>query len=55
MDEKLFAELIASIQEGAAILRGEKEPSRRFTVETDANNLKIRNYLKRLLRLDKLY
>jgi len=28
--EEMFAELIASVKEGGSILRGEKEPSRRF-------------------------
>ncbi|MBU1698905.1 MAG: helix-turn-helix domain-containing protein, partial [Candidatus Eisenbacteria bacterium] len=30
MKEEMFAELIASVKEGASILHGEKEPSRRF-------------------------
>jgi putative transcriptional regulator len=30
MDEKLFNELIDSVQEAAAIYRGEKKPSRQF-------------------------
>ena len=30
MNDELFAELIESVREGGAILRGEKEPSRRF-------------------------
>lgn len=33
MNEELFAELVESIREGGAILRGEKEPSRTFVVE----------------------
>lgn len=33
MDAKLFEELLGSIDEGGAILRGEKEPSRSFVVE----------------------
>ena len=33
MNEELFAELIESVREGGAILRGEKEPSRTFVVE----------------------
>jgi putative transcriptional regulator len=28
--EEMFAELIASVKEGGSILRGDKEPSRRF-------------------------
>ena len=31
MNDELFAELIASVREGGAILRGEAEPSRTFT------------------------
>lgn len=34
MSDELFAELIQSIRDGGAILRGEKEPSRSFVVET---------------------
>jgi putative transcriptional regulator len=30
MKEELFAELVASVKEGGAILRGEREPSRSF-------------------------
>lgn len=33
MNEDLFAELVASVREGGAILRGETAPSRQFTVE----------------------
>jgi len=33
MKEELFAELIESVREGGAILRGEKEPSRTFVIE----------------------
>ena len=33
MKEELFAELLESVHEGGAILRGEKSPSRKFTVE----------------------
>jgi len=32
MKEKIFKELLASVKEGGAILRGEKHPSRVFTV-----------------------
>ena len=38
MDEKSFAELIASLKEGMEILRGEKEPSR--TIQVDAPDVK---------------
>ena len=34
MNEKLFEELLESVREGGAILRGEKEASRMFVVET---------------------
>ncbi|MBP8058826.1 MAG: helix-turn-helix domain-containing protein [Chloroflexi bacterium] len=34
MSDELFAELIQSIRDGGAILRGEKEPSRSFVIET---------------------
>ena len=32
MNEELFGELLASVREGGAILRGEKAPSRRFVI-----------------------
>lgn len=34
MNEELFAQLLESVREGGAILRGEKEPSRKFEIET---------------------
>lgn len=33
MNDELFNELLESVREGGAILRGEKSPSRTFTVE----------------------
>jgi putative transcriptional regulator len=33
MKDELFAELLDSVREGGAILRGEKEPARRFEIE----------------------
>jgi len=33
MKKELFDELLESVREGGAILRGEQEPSRRFTME----------------------
>jgi putative transcriptional regulator len=33
MKEELFTELVASVKEGGAILRGEAAPSRAFTVD----------------------
>ncbi|MCB0089839.1 MAG: helix-turn-helix domain-containing protein [Caldilineaceae bacterium] len=32
MNDERFAELVESVREGGAILRGEKEPSRRFEI-----------------------
>ena len=32
MNDDLFAELVDSVREGGAILRGEKDPSRRFEI-----------------------
>lgn len=32
MNEELFTELVESVREGGAILRGEKKPSRRFEI-----------------------
>jgi len=34
MNEKMFNELIASIEEGGAILRGEIKPSRQFHIDS---------------------
>jgi len=34
MNENLFQELLKSVKEGGAILRGEKTPSRKFTFRT---------------------
>jgi putative transcriptional regulator len=34
MNEELFAELLESVREGGAILRGEKAPSRKFEIES---------------------
>ncbi len=33
MNEELFAELLQSVREGGAILRGEKEPARKFVIK----------------------
>lgn len=33
MNDKLFAELLESVREGGAILRGEKEASRQFEIK----------------------
>ncbi len=33
MNEELFAELLDSVREGGAILRGDKAPSRKFVIE----------------------
>lgn len=33
MNDELFADLIESVREGGAILRGEKTPSRKFEIE----------------------
>ena len=32
MNDELFAELVESVREGGAILRGEKEPAQRFEI-----------------------
>ncbi len=34
MSDEFFTELLESVREGGAIMRGEKEPSRKFVVET---------------------
>ena len=33
MNDELFSELVESVREGGAILRGVKDPSRRFEIE----------------------
>jgi putative transcriptional regulator len=41
MKEELFQELVASVREGGAILRGEKSPSRQFAIdETDIKRIR---------------
>ncbi len=41
MKKELFDELLESVREGGAILRGEQEPSRRVTFEEpDVNDLR---------------
>jgi putative transcriptional regulator len=34
MSDELFSELLTSVREGGAILRGEKEPARAFEIES---------------------
>lgn len=46
MDEESFRELLASVREGGAILRGEIEPSRKFEVTLpDAKSIRAQNKL----------
>lgn len=45
MNNELFAELVESVREGGAILRKEKEPSRRFQIGVP-NVKKIRDRYK---------
>lgn len=45
MNDELFAELVESVREGGAILRGEKEPSRKFQISVP-NVKKIRERFK---------
>ena len=41
MNEELFAELLESVREGAAIMRGEQEPSRKFIIaEPDVKEIR---------------
>jgi putative transcriptional regulator len=43
MKDELFAELLESVREGAAILRGEQQPSRTFTIqEPDVKEIRER-------------
>jgi putative transcriptional regulator len=39
MNDELFDELLESVREGSAILRGEKQPSRSFELEELDKNL----------------
>jgi hypothetical protein len=39
MDEQLFQDLLASVKEGGAILRGEAPPSRAFEIDPDDDRL----------------
>ena len=48
MDDTLFDELIGSIREGGAILRGEKHASRRFVAEAAEVRLRERTGLSQL-------
>jgi putative transcriptional regulator len=43
MKEELFTELLESVHEGGAILRGEKSPSRKFTLEKPDVQKKLAN------------
>src|SRR5713226_7367609 len=45
MNDELFEELLASVREGGAILRGEKEPSRTF-VSVNPDVKRIRSDLR---------
>ena len=36
LDAKMFGELLASVREGGAILRGQRKPSRRFVAEASS-------------------
>ncbi len=48
MNDELFAELVESVREGGAILRGEAAPSRSFAVERaviDAKSVRERYHL----------
>jgi putative transcriptional regulator len=43
MKDELFAELLESVREGAAILRGEQQPSQTFTIqEPDVKEIRER-------------
>ena len=46
MNDELFTELLESVREGGAIMRGEKEPSRKFVVEApDVKHIRERYQL----------
>lgn len=46
MREELFNELLESVREGGSILRGEKMPSRTFTIEkTDVQRIRANYHL----------
>lgn len=49
MKDELFAELVASVREGGAILRGEAKPSRTFTIPSpNAKEIRARYQLSQL-------
>ena len=55
MSDELFAELVESVREGGAIMRGEKEPSRKFVVEApnvESDEIRYRQQVVR--RVDEL-
>ena len=41
MKDELFAEMVESVREGAAVLRGEAAPSRSFVVERTVIDTKL--------------
>ena len=45
MKKELFNELLQSVEEAAAIERGEMKPSRRFEVKTANDVVRVRNQL----------
>ena len=46
MTDEFFTELLESVRKGGAIMRGEKEPSRKFVVETpDVKHIRERYQL----------
>ncbi|MBI5081457.1 MAG: hypothetical protein HZB17_09175 [Chloroflexi bacterium] len=54
MKQELFDELVASVREGGAILRGEVAPSRRFTVKpTDVKRIRANYKLSNLTTPDR--
>lgn len=50
MNDELFTELLKSVHEGGAILRGEKEPSRRFEISTPTGPKAMDSIANRILK-----
>jgi putative transcriptional regulator len=49
LNDELFEQLLASVREGGAILRGEMEPSRRFSIkEPDVKRIRTQFVESRL-------
>ncbi len=56
MKDELFEELVASVREGGAMLRGEVAPARKFSVagpEREAHSCQLQAFAGRVRRIDR--